>query len=234
MPLAAAGAGTKFLLMFGWIWAFVGLVLAVAFTFVGGPVWNDWILDSRGQETMAQTIGARGTASTRGNWERVYVIEMTFEDSDGRTHRVEAATTEPQLIEKAQAQQPVPIEYDPQAPATRVRLVGETSATFGSVILVPIGFLVVGLALALVGHRNLKRDRALYRDGDVAEATVVAVTPTSMRINKQRVFRVDYTFAHPTGAARGVWKTTTPPRLDDRLWVIYDPSQPTRNIAASS
>jgi hypothetical protein len=48
VPSGARGWGASFLIVFGGIWAAVGLVLTVVFTLTGGPVWNDWILDRRG------------------------------------------------------------------------------------------------------------------------------------------------------------------------------------------
>jgi hypothetical protein len=234
MPLAAAGGRALFALLFGGISSLVGAILVVVFTVVGGPVWDDWILDERALTVDAQTVGVRGTASTRGNWERIHVVRFRFVDLEGMTHEAEAPTTDNDVIDRARQQKTVTIEYDPRAPAKRARLAGETASRFTEGILVPVGFFVVGLVLVSLGWVGVRRSRAIYRDGQATEARVVSLTRTSMRINKQRVMRVEYTFDGPRGAEHGTVRTTKPPAVGTTIWVIYDRQRPERNIAVPS
>jgi len=231
MPLSAAGGTTLFALLFGAIGSFVGALLTVVLTLVGGPIWDDWLLDERAVEADAQALSVRGTASTRGNWERIHLIRFRFVDLEGVPHEAEGPTTDQGVIEKARMQEKVAIEYDPRAPVKRVRLAGETASSFGSAIFVPVGFFVVGLVFVLFGYVGVRRSRAIYRDGEAVEAKVVSVTPTAMRINKRRVMLVEYTFDGPWGVGRGTSRTVLPPAVGATIWVICDPARPERNIA---
>jgi hypothetical protein len=231
MPLAAAGAKALFVLLFGGISAFVGALLTVVFTVVGGPIWDDWILDERGIAADAQAVGVRGTASTRGRWERIHMVRFRFVDLGGVPREAEGPTTDQALIQRARIQDEVAIEYDPRAPAERARLAGESASRFNDGILVSVGFLGVGLVLLSLGWAGVRRSRALYRDGEAIEARVVSVTRTTMRINRQRVMRVEYTFDGPRGAEHGTARTTKPPAVGTTIWVIYDRQRPERNIA---
>jgi hypothetical protein len=231
MPLAAAGGRALFALLFGGISSFVGAVLMVVFTLVGGPVWDDWVLDERALVVDAEAISVRGTASTRGNWERIHVVRFRFVDLEGMAHEVEAPTTDQAIIERARQRETVAIEYDPRAPARRARLAGETASRFKEGILVPAGFVVVGLVLVLLGWAGARRSRVIYRDGEAIEARVVSVTPTAMRINRRRVMRVRYTFDGPRGAEHGTARTAKPPAVGATIWVIYDRARPELNIA---
>jgi hypothetical protein len=233
MPLSAAGGLTKFVLLFGGISALVGAVLFVVFTLVGGPVWDDWILDERAVEAEAEAVGVRGTASTRRRWQRIHMVRVRFVDGEGMSHEAEAPTTDPVIIERARTQDRVAIEYDPRAPARRVRLAGETASRFAEGNYVPVGFFVVGLALVTVGYVGVRRSRAIYRDGEAVQAKVVSVTRTAARINKKRVMRVAYAFSGPWGVEHGVWRTVAAPTVGATIWVIYDPARPERNIAAA-
>jgi hypothetical protein len=104
-------------LLFGAIASFVGALLTVVLSLVGGPVWDDWILDERAVEVDAQALGVRGTSSTRGNWERIHLIRFRFVDLEGVPHEAEGPTTDQAVIEKARMLEEVAIEYDPRAPA---------------------------------------------------------------------------------------------------------------------
>ena len=64
------------------------------------------------------------------------------------------------------------------------------------------------------------------------QATVTAVATTLMRVNGQRVMRVDYSFDTITGKMRGRTSTRTPPPVGAPLWVLYDASDPQRSVAA--
>jgi hypothetical protein len=231
MPLAAAGGMALFALLFGAISSSVGALLAVVFTLVGGPIWDDWILDERAVEVDAQALSVRGTSSTRGNWERIHLIRFRFVDLEGVPHEAEGPTTDQAVIEKARMLEEVAIEYDPRAPAKRVRLAGETASRFGSGIFVPVVFFVVGLVIVLFGYVGVRRSRAIYRYGEAAEAKIVSVSPTSMRINKQRVMLVEYSFDGPRGLGHGTWRTALPPAVGETIWIICDPARPERNIA---
>src|ERR1700722_15553898 len=63
VPSGARGWNATFMSLFGGMWGGVGLVLTVVFTLAGGPVWNDWILDSRGVRADARPFDVQATAN---------------------------------------------------------------------------------------------------------------------------------------------------------------------------
>ena len=64
------------------------------------------------------------------------------------------------------------------------------------------------------------------------QATVTAVGTTLMRVNGQRVMRVDYSFDTIMGPARGRTSTRRPPPVGAPIWILYDGSDPKRSVAA--
>jgi Protein of unknown function (DUF3592) len=230
VPNRARGWNATFLSLFGGIWGGVGLVLAVVFTVAGGPVWNDWILDSRGVRADARPFDVQAT-STRRNRSTVYEIDFRFADLAGRDFTGSAGTTNPSVIASARKGSHLPIEYDPVDP-TRSRLVGESASVFGAFVFLPLGFFVIGAGIFVAGLVSARRSRAIYRDGEVAEARVVAVEQTASTQNRVQLLRVRYELQTPAGPAVGAWKTLTPPKVGETIWVIYDPARPERNVPA--
>ncbi len=230
MPPKAAGGLATFLALFGGIWAVVGIVLLLVFSLIGRPIQDDWRLDKDAVQTQAQPLSLKRTASTRGNRRRIYKVHVQFEDSQGRRRDVWLPTTNPAVLEAGRTGAPVHIEYDPNHPE-RARFVGETASIFGNAIFVPLAFAVIGIALVLVAGVIYATRRAIYRDGQVAEAEVRSVTQTSARINRRSLMRVQYRFRVGTRNFEGRWGTTDPPSVGDTIWVIYHPENPSRNVA---
>lgn len=107
------------------------------------------------------------------------------------------------------------------------------SQSFGGLAaLIPLGGGVLGALLAGVGLVLGSRRRALYRDGTAAQARVLAVDPTNMRVNRQRVFRVTFTFSTPSGEVTTHDTSRVPPSPGATTWVVYDPARPERAVLA--
>lgn len=228
--LRAAGAGATFLLMFGGIWMLVGTVITIAFTIGGGPVWNDLVLDRRGLAADATPTALEPTGS-RINGRAVVRIVYTFTDKDGVARSGSSGTTNDVLLASASQRERLPIEYDPQAPQLS-RVVGERASFFGWFILMPLGFAVVGAIVASRGVRRLLRVRQTYVHGHAILADVTSVVPTSMRVNRRRVMRVEYSFKVITGRVTGQTTSLDAPAVGARIWVLYSPSHPEQNVAA--
>jgi len=221
VPAGAVRWNDRFMLLFGGIWGFVGTVMTVVFTLAGGPVWDDWILDSRGVPADALPFEVHATNS-RVNGRYVHEIQFRFTDGAGQPHTGHAGTTDARLIASARKATPMAVEYDPRDPE-RVRLAGGSASFFGKLGLMPLGFAAVGGALFLRGLLGARRTRATYRDGTAVTARVVALELTSSRQNRQRVMRMVYELT-------GAWKTTRPAAQGATIWVIYDPEQPDRSV----
>jgi hypothetical protein len=231
VPPGAVSWNDRFMLLFGGIWGLVGTVITVVFTLTGGPVWNDWILDSRGVRADAKPFEVHAT-NNRVNRRYVNEIRFRFTDPDGQEHTGHTGTTDPALIASARKGTTMAVEYDPRDPE-RVRLLGGSASFFGYFALMPLGFAAVGGFLFLRGLLAARRTRATYRDGTAVTARVIAVETTASSQNRQRVMRMVYELTGPTGTVTGAWKTMTPAAQGATIWVIYDPAQPERSVPAN-
>ena len=227
--IRAIDAVSVFLLLFGGIWAVVGGVAAVGLSVAAGPFWNDVILDRRGVAVVA-TIDSVQQTHTRVNGRYVSRVACSFASAGGTPHATSVLTTDFAVI-GARPATPVAIEYDPQSPS-RARLRGERASMLGALIFLPLGMALVGSALFALGLRRVGRLRDISVHGQAVQATVTAVAATSMRVNGQRVMRVDYSFDTLTGKATGRTSTRTPPPVGERIWVLCDSSDPRRSVAA--
>jgi hypothetical protein len=227
--LRTIDAVSLFLLLFGGIWAVVGLVVAVGLSVAAGPFWNDLILDRRGVAVVATIDGVQRTY-TRVNGRYVNRVACSFPDATGSTQATSLLTTSFAVI-GARPGTPVLIEYDPQSP-TRARMQGGSASMLGALIFIPAGMGLVGLVLFALGLRRVSRLRDIYVHGQAVQATVTAVAATLMRVNGRRVMRVDYSFDTTTGRTSGRTSTRTPPPVGAPIWVLYDGSDPKRSVAA--
>jgi hypothetical protein len=227
--LRAIDAMTGFLLLFGGIWMVVGLAVVIGLSLATGPLWNDLILDRRGVAAEAWVTSVAPT-STRVNGHAVYRVAYTFTDAGGGVRTTSSLTTTTVLVGAARGTT-VAIEYDPRSPV-RARLDGERASLVGLFILIPGGMALVGGVLFLLGLRRVARIRVIYVHGQAAPATVTALSQTSMRVNGQRVMRVEYVFDTIAGKVPGRTSTRNPPPVGGTLWVIYDASDPRRSVAA--
>jgi hypothetical protein len=228
--LAALDTSTRFLLLFGAIWTFVGGAITAGFTAGGGPLWNDLILDGRGKraEAMPTSIDPTG-ASVNGR--RVFRIAFAFFDEAGQPREASADSADRGVLERAARRERLSIDYDPQSPALS-RLTGGSASFFGWFVLFPLAFAVVGLAVLRAGFLRVLRTRSLVIRGTAALARVTAVAPTNMRINRRPIMRVEYEFDAVVTRATGSTTSLAPPPVGARLWVLYRPSDPKENVAA--
>jgi len=214
----------------GGIRGLIGCIMSVAFSLTGGPYWNDLILDRSGVTTEAVPTAVEPTG-IRVNNRRVFRVHYTFADTAGTTRAGSAGTTSGGVVSQARHHTPLEIEYDPRSPE-RSRLRGESASAIGPFVLIPVCFGAIGIALFAFGLRRALRQRRVYVHGQPALATVTATTKTSMRINGQRVMRIEYAFDTIMGPASGRTTSRNPPEVGARIWVLHDESNPQRNVAA--
>ncbi len=225
----AIDAVSVFLLLFGGIWAVVDVAVVIGLSVAAGPFWNDPILDRRGVAVVA-TIDSVQRTQTRVNGRYVNRVACTFVDAAGRTHATSVFTTSFAVL-GARPATPIMIQYDPQSPA-RARMQGERASMLGAFIFIPLGMGLWGIVLFALGLRRVSRLRSIYVHGQAVQATVTAVATTLMRVNGQRVMRVDYSFETIMGPARGRTSTRRPPPVGAPIWILYDGSDPKRSVAA--
>lgn len=224
-PLRRIGFGSGFALLFGGIWSLVGGIISTVFLAVDVPFWHDWRLDTHGRQVQAQPTAVEPTNSSV-NGRVAYEITFRFGEHEGHT-----STTDPRLIQDAQAGRPLTLDVDPENPAL-VRVHGHSASVFGWFLLIPLGFALVGGVVVLLGARGAWVRRRLYVHGQATLAAVSAVTPGAGRVNGVPVMHVDYVFQGPMGPCQGRDSTRTPPPVGARVWVLHDPETPERNALA--
>ena len=228
-PFAATDALTQFLLLFGGIWAFVGCFMTALLTFVGGPVLGDRTLDQRGLRAIGMPIAVESTQS-RVNGRKVQEIRYSFKDRTGASHTASVGSVDEAMIARARAGEPLPIEYDPEEPEL-TRIHGGSASLIGLLFALPLAFGVAGLVILAFGVRRLLRRRAIYVNGEAAAATVTAVAPSLMRMNRRRVQNIDYVFGAAGAQFTGRATSLVPPEVGSQVWVIYKPDDPRQNVA---
>jgi hypothetical protein len=216
--------GIMFAMLFGGIWALVGGIITVVFIAIGGGPWVDWGLDQRGMVAQAQITGSSGT-SARVNHRPVRRYSISFRDGSNEERKAEVSTSRPIVGDS------IEIEYDPQN-ASLVRIKGGHASIFGPFFLLPGIFLLVGSTIFAIGGGRLLGRRRVYRDGVAALATVTGSRPTSGRINRRRVHRVEYQFEGPHGPEHGSYTTVTPDERGTELWILYDREDPRKSLPA--
>ncbi len=230
--LRVLDATTAAFMLVGAIWALVGAIAGSALLSTAGAPWTDMILDRRGVVANAHATDARAK-STRVNRQRVFEIAYSFTDSGGIARTTSTATTNRRLVAQARQGAPLTIDYDPQRPA-RSRIHGERASLVGIPGLLPFAIAGAGLVFAAIGFRRARRVRDIYVHGQAAVATITATKATAMRINWQRVIRVNYVFSTIGGTAEGRTTSRTPPAVGAKVWILYDENDPQRSVAAES
>jgi len=229
--LRALDPSTAVFMLVGAIWAVVGAIAGSALLSTAGAPWTDMILDRRGLVARGQALAATAR-STRVNGRRVFQLDYSFTDATGAARSSSMATTSRQLVAEARLHAPFAIDYDPRRPA-RSRIHGERASLVGIAGLLPFGIASVGLLFVAIGVRRARRLRDIYVHGQAAVATVIATKATAMRINWQRVIRVNYAFQTIEGTIEGRTTSRTPPAVGAKVWILHDESDPRRSVAAT-
>jgi hypothetical protein len=99
---------------------------------------------------------------------------------------------------------------------------------------IPFAFVASGLVALAVGLFRARGARDLYVNGLAVVATVTAVSPSVVRMNRQRVMNVDYEF--DASGARQTGRTTAlvPPAVGSAIWVVHAAGDPKKSVAVPS
>lgn len=223
----AGMAGTTGLLL-GAIFSLVGWGLTLGFVFGGGPFWEDWILDSRGVPATAMPDEAHATNSSV-NRSRVWAVSFHFTDADGVPHSGTIRTTDMGVRNAAQEGKTFPIHYVP-GNVRLVRADGTKRSVFGFFALIPFLFAAIGTGVLVATARGVLRRRRLYVWGTPTTGRVLSVGPSGITVNNRELLRIRYEFVGPGGPAQGTMTNPTAPPEGAEVTVLYDPSDPTRNV----
>lgn len=230
-PLRAIEATTAMFLLVGATWALIGVIAGTALLSTAGAPWTDMILDRRGVVANGQATAAR-PKSTRVNGRRVFEIDYSFTDASGVAHAGSTVTTNRHLVVETKVNTALAIDYDPRQP-DRTRVHGERASLVGIPGLLPYGIATLGLVAVAIGARRARRLRNIYVHGQATIATITATKATAIRINWQRVFRVDYAFQTIAGPTEGRTTARNPLAVGAKIWVVYDEGNPQRNVPAT-
>jgi hypothetical protein len=230
-PVRALDSTTAVLMLVGAICEINGAIAGTALLSTAGAPWTDMILDRRGVVASGQALSATARR-TRVNGRRVFQLSYSFTDAGGSVRTTSTVTTNRHLVAEARANAPLAIDYDPHQPE-RTRVHGERASLVGLPGLLPFGIAMLGLVGVAIGLRRARRVRDIYVHGQTAIATITATKPTAIRINWQRVIRVDYVFDTITGQTQGRTTSRTPPAVGAKVWILYDESSPQRSVPAN-
>jgi uncharacterized protein DUF3592 len=172
---------------------------------------------TEGEAVEAVVVGKSiQRASRHGNPSTRYEIAYRFTTADGRTAEgVDAVAVEE--WERLGPGSPFMVTYLPGAPRTnRAKRPGDMASA-----LAPIG---IGGALALIGGgvlvwsaTRLRRERRLLREGLTAQATVVAIEPSSVAVNRVRQWNVQYRYQDHFGRTHEGKSGPVPPTAVEAL-----------------
>lgn len=166
------------------------------------------------ERTTGQVVSVEGT-STRINSRRV--MKVTFDDG-GR--RGVSYSTRPGALGPGS---PVELEHPRGAP-DKARIAGMESAPMPSWAILPaLPVPIVGLVLFAIGVMGGLRRLRRLRDGELGSGELTRREPTSVRINRQRVYRHFYSFTASDGRT-GEVVARSHHELPARADLVYDPS----------
>jgi hypothetical protein len=212
-------------LILGGTFSGVGALLCTLFTIIGGPVWDDWILDARGalvdaKATRVPEVGRRqGRKGTR--WA---TIEVAFTDRGGRVEHADLRVPTG-MLGRARSGEPIQIEYDPESPE-RARARGHRASLFGAFVALPAAFMLAGLPVLLFGLRLVARRKAFVATAIVTEGRVEDARALG---GKGSTVRVTYAFSTPGGEVRGTALHNGEASAGAPLWIAYLPSAPSES-----
>jgi hypothetical protein len=230
-PVRAIEATTAVFLLVGAIWALVGAIAGTALMSTAGAPWTDMILDRRGVVANGQALSAT-PRNTRVNGRSVFALTYSFTDAGGGARTGSTVTTNRHLVGEAHLNAPLAIDYDPRD-GQRTRVHGERASLVGIPGLLPFGIGTLGLVAIAIGASRARRMRDIYVHGQATIATITATKATAIRINWQRVIRVDYVFQSISSPTEGRTTSRQPPAIGAKIWVLYDESYPQRNVPAT-
>jgi Protein of unknown function (DUF3592) len=212
------------ILLPGLVFATLGVALAVQDArFVAGGATAVGIVLSKDikpatqNESTSYSIRYRFTASNRRTYEGSSTIDVDAWD---------------RLVERG----PVTVQYLVSDPSSS-RLPGAGTLLFEALFIV-IGLvaLVVGGYLVVSSSRILREDWRLLQVGIEAQATVAAVEPTNLRINRRVQWEISYAYRDKSGKEYQGRSWTMPEvearkvKPGDHGGIRYDPKQPALSL----
>jgi Protein of unknown function (DUF3592) len=189
------------LLLRGRFALWIGLVFLVGGVFAAGHGLRDTTREHAYRqhgEIVQATVTAKALRPATRDRGTSYDVSFRFIDTDGRPREgrlpVDAA-----VWEALGAGSPIAVEHVPGDPQS-IRLAGHTGSADALVLLgLGLAFGALGGGLAFWHGRHLVRDWRVMRHGVSASGTVTGTAPTSIRINRQTQWVVNYRYTDAVG-----------------------------------
>jgi hypothetical protein len=186
-------------------------------------------------EIVHATVTAKALRPATRERGTSYDIAFRFIDTDGRPLEgrlpVDAAAWE-----ALGAGSPIAVEYVPGDPQS-IRLAGHPGSADVLILLgLGLAFGALGGGLVFWHGRHLARDWRIMQHGVSASATVIGTAPTSIRINRQAQWVVNYRYTDPVGRPHEGQSFYMPPEAA-RGWepgatvgIRFDREHPERSV----
>lgn len=227
--------GIKFKIIFGNFYTTFGLIFLL-FSSVFIIVFSSFIkfdsLRSNSPVTEGVVIGVDVT-NTSVNDQRVYAFHYEYKLPDGSIRNGKSYSED--IYYEVGA--PVKVLYSEKEPEVS-RIEGMRAGEFSAWILfIMIPFLLVGAGFLIFGLRKARKDIYLLQVGEVAYGNLVGKEPTSMKINKQTVYKLYFRFTAADGNTYDtVCKSHITHLLEDeeKEKLVYDPNAPEQALLLDS
>jgi hypothetical protein len=227
--------GVKFKILFGNFYTTFGLIFLL-FSSIFIIVFSSFVkFDTLSKDSPVTdgTITKVEVTNTSINDQRVYAFHYEYKLPDESIHRGKSFS-EDFYFEVGSS---VKVLYSEKEPGVS-RIEGMRAGEFSLWILfIMIPFLLVGAGFFIFGLKKARKDIYLLQVGEVAYGNLVGKEPTSMKINKQTVYKLYFRFTAADGNTYDtVCKSHITHLLEDeeKEKLVYDPNAPEQALLLDS
>lgn len=227
--------GIRFKIIFGNFYTSFGLIFLI-FTSIFIIVFSSFIkFDSlnKNSPTTEGIVTGVDVTNTSVNNQSVYAFHYEYKLPDGSMYYGKSFI-EDIYFDVGSA---VKVQYSESNPKVS-RIEGMRAGEFGPwILLVALPFLLVGSGFFIYGLRKAKKDIYLLQVGEVARGKLISKESTSMKINKQTVYKLNFQFtANDGNTYTAVCKSHIPHLLEDEETekLVYDPNAPEQALLLDS
>jgi hypothetical protein len=206
------------LVVFGWLFAAIGMVAALVFL----PM-LDLSFGDHDRQASATLTSVEETSSTE-NEHRIYRVRYTFLDEAGLVRHGESYTTDPPSVSGSWR-----VDYRSGDPSES-QLHGMRRRPFSPLFLFVLVFPIVGLGLVIWQLPAARRNVRLLRYGAETRGKLVRKRETRVTVNDTPVMALTFEYEVCGKTYSTMVKTLQPAPLEDdeREAMLYDPQSPSR------
>lgn len=219
---------SKFTIIFGLFFTMLSIVFLVSFS----PIIKMEKISDNAPLVKGRISKAKLT-DTYINDSQVTEYHFEYKTPDG-TILSGISYSEIMILEESSE---VRVQYNPDKPELS-RIVGMRRGIIGPWILIPFApFLIIGLSFLYAGIRKTSRELKLIKTGEIAQGKLLSKEYTSMRVNRNQVFRFRFEFKAMDGRKyKTSFKTHIPSGIEDEEleYLLYNPDEPEKAVLIDS